>query len=579
MRNKIPYLLLALLALVLPSCFGGGRMTVPTTQLGVVVAHEGKTDTAIVIGPAAGEATKLLAEDVRAYVKQMTGVDVEIVTPDGLREEHKCTIALGIPEIQTVFEEAVGKLVPEEYALKSCSYKERQSLAVLGGDELGLQYGGYAMLELLMGVKFFHPQHEFVPKKDSLFIGRRIYWQEKPRFALRGMVPRVDCKGSEFESIFGKAENLPFARRYVDYLVKNRQNVLALPLTAAPSNVPAHYAQIFAYAHTRGLKVMLCCGADALSAENLKALCKLGADIVEIDATDAKAKSQEIAAAQKIAQECGAKIFLRDPDTSQIPSGTGVSVGVGACRDILSPGGARGKYDALRGFARKYPTLCHTEIACAGGYDPLMTPPNPLAVKTRGDDGVRLMLCGAAGAVHDTRGLEWLAWLNDYAAMRYNWDPERWNMRAVLRDYALIFGAKAQPAVERALLRAILTLERLHAADCLEDFLAFRRDSYKPADGAKMRLPAALTASVDSIAEELGEVMEELAMCAPVVEPAAQAWFDELDDCTRMLHDYAGFEALALAAKSPENEKLLQSLDARMKHTAESRRAQYRYPQ
>ncbi len=592
MQNKILFVLLIAGVFVLPSCFGSGEMTIPATKLGVVIAHEGKTETAIVVPPGAGEATLLLASDIQTYIRRIAGVEVAIVTPEELREEHRCVIALGIPEIQEALEKAVGKLGPEEYALKSCSYKERQSIAVVGGSELALQYGGYAMVELFMGVKFFHPEHEFLPEKKSLFIGRRVYWRDKPRFALRGMEPRIDCESSEFKRIFTDPQNLEFAKNYVGYLIKNKQNLLALSLPRTPEGYSEHYKKLFAYAHMRGLKIMLRTdeGIGGISADSLKALCELGADFIEITAASAQDESKKIGDAQKILQDYGAKLFVRNPEKSaNAPTGAGISVTSEMCRDLVEPsvtpdGRLRTQYDTIRRLSGKYTTIYSPATSCAEGCGLDLPLPNPAFIQLRYDDTVRLTLCGAAGQVHKTCGLEWLSWLNDFAAMRYNWDPERWNARAVLREFASIFGPKAQPEIEQGLLRTIVALKRLHSTNSLEDFLAFRQKTYEPMmkdarPGQKMQIASALLPAINPVSEELATARREIAACADDIEPGAREWYDEVNDCATLLSLYARSGALAFAAKSPENDKLMRSLDEQSQGVIDRRRSQYRYPQ
>ncbi len=591
MQNKILFLLLIVGILVLPSCLRQGEMKIPPSRLGVVIAYQGKTETAIVVPAEAGEATLLLAKDIQTYIKRLADVDVAIITPKELSEEHKCTIALGIPAIKKVLEDAVGKLATEEYALKSIGYEGRQSIAVVAGSELALQYGGYALVELFMDVRFFHPQHEFLPKQESLFIGRRIFWREKPRFALRGMEPQIACESSEFKRIFTDPDNLDFARAYVDYLIKNKQNVLALSLPRTPEGYSEHYKKLFAYAHMRGLKIMLRTNEslDAISGDTFKELCELGANFIEVNTANALDKSEKVAAAQKILQDYGAKLFISDPKKSaDIPTQTGVIVNTQMCRDLVEPslmpdGKARTQYDALRRLSGKYATLYSPATSCVEDCGLDLPLPNPAFIQLRHDDTVRLTLCGAAGQIHKTYGLEWLSWLNDFAAMRYNWNAERWSTRAVLREFASIFGEKAQPQIEQALLRTIVAMERLHATNCLEDFLAFRQKIYEPMmknaqPGQKMQIASALLAAVNPVSEELIAARKEIAACADIIDPFAKEWYNEIDDCAKLLSHYAQFEALALAAKSPESAKLMRSLDDRSQNIIEQRRAHYRYP-
>ncbi|MFH1550063.1 MAG: hypothetical protein ABIH04_05835, partial [Planctomycetota bacterium] len=587
----------------------------------------------IVIPADASELLKLVAADTQEYLRQITGVEIPIITPEALVEEHKCLVALGMPEIKDALVEATGEFAPEEYALNSCGFHDRQTIAVVGGSDVAVQYGTYALLEMLLGVRFFHPHEEFVPKNPNPFIGRGIYWREKPHFALRGMEPQTRFGFPEFAKIFADPQHVKLALEYIDYLAKNRQNVLALTLPAgvdiAKSEYADYYGEIFARARLRGISIMLGVSwgdnrdawsvgplvADevaqmkAQAEQRLKILCDLGPDIVDIDfgiprGAPSKAVSERIAGVVEFVQELLEKnypeirLYVRT-NTAQVklPEGVGEIIDTGLCRDLATPfmlpdrniSDSRLEYKMIREASGRRPFIYSpaTSSGAACGLDlPL---PNPLYIYLRSSDAEILSLYRATGQVHTTHGLEWLYWLNDYAAMRYNWDPERWNYRVVLRDYTSIFGTESGPVIERALLRMILAFRQLQLQMQLDEYLWFWSLTFEPAK----RNPAAPLPLRNKFIEALLPFMQETAAAAKIIDTCrdkvpenAREWYDETADVAALSAGNAQLVLLAAGGlKALQGNMLTREMATGMRKESERvqeifdrRVKKYRYP-
>ncbi len=626
--------MLCLLACAAMACRRTGEFKIPRTALGVEVAKDGATETAIVIPADASETLKLVAADAQKYLSQITGVELPIITPEALAEEHKCLVALGVPEIKDALVEATGEFAPQEYALKSCGFCERQTIAVVGGSDVAVQYGTYALLEMFFGVRFFHPHEEFVPKNPNPFIGRNIYWREKPRFALRGMEPQTRFGFPEFAKIFADLRHIKLAEEYVDYLAKNRQNVLALTLPAgvdiSKSEYADYYRKIFARARLRGISIMLGVSwgenrdvwsvvrppvADglsqmkALAEQRLKTLCDLGPDIIDIDfgiprGAPSKAASKRISGpvefAQKFLKENYPKVRLYvRTNTAQLklPEGVGEIVDTGLCRDLATHfmlpdrkySDSRLEYKMIREASGRRPFIYSpaTSSGAACGLDlPL---PNPLYIYLRSSDSEILSLYRTTGQVHTTHGLEWLSWLNDYAAMRYNWDPARWNYRVVLRDYTSIFGEEAGPVIEKALLRTILAFRRLQLQMQLDEYLWFWSLTFEPAK----RNPAAPLPVRREFIEALLPFAQETAAAAKIIDTCrdkvpenAREWYDETADMAALSAGNAKLVLLAAGGlKALQGNALTREMAAGMREESERvqkiferRVKKYRYP-
>ncbi len=635
MNGKKVVVFAVLCALALSSCWNRGHYVIPATRLGVVVARDGATETAIVIPKDASDAIKLLAADLQGYFRKISDVELPVLIPERIQDKHKCVIALGLPEIKQALAEETGEFAPEEFALKSCDYAGRRTMAVVGGSDLAVQYGAYAMLEIFFGVRFFHPQQEFVPKNPSPFIGRHKYWRDKPRFAVRGMEPQLMEPFSEFRWIFTDPQNVGLAKKYVDYLVKNRQNVLALVLPAgaesAEGKFAAHLAEIFAYARMRGIKVMLRVawnknpdvwpvlalqgGAAAIPdtkyvGARIERLSALGADIVDIDMTRGDGGFRGLTASDNKAfadalkylkgRGCGVRIFCRAfSNKGESPEGTGVTVNIGLCRDLVAPfrtpGGmytdSRPMFDAIRVSSASRPVIFSPASSAGMGCGLSLPMPNPLYIYLRYGDMEKLSLLPVEGQVCRTCGLEWLSWLNDYAAMRYSWDPERWNYRAVLRDYAVIFGEEARPVVERELLRTILALRRMQMQRSLDEYLWFWTLTCGPLKSAgdvtrKMPTTTYFRQHLIALDWDMVRASRSIGKCGKTVPEEARVWFDELADTAELSADnarltglaIAGWEAAGANQLTPEFAGKMRAVSAAARKVYEKRTRAYRYP-
>ena len=121
-----------------------------------------------------------------------------------------------------------------------------------------------------------------------------------------------------------------------------------------------------------------------------------------------------------------------------------------------------------------------------------------------------------------------------------------------------------------------LALDRLHTTRSMNECVQTVLDASKSEDVAKHIFTMQ---SLPLIVLEFDKAQREIATCADTIAPASKVWFDELSDCADMLNAYMECKVLNSGKRSAENERLLRVLEAHMKKTAESRRAQYRYPQ
>jgi hypothetical protein len=162
----------------------------------VVLVENGRSDYVIVIARDAIPSERYAAEELQRYLERISGARLPIVTDDaemGEREiilgdnEHLRRLNLGID---------FSKLGEEGFVLKT----HGSYLIIAGGKPRGTLYGVYTFLEEKLGVRWFTPEVEHVPRKSTLevpdldetqlpaFEYREVFWTEAlrdPDFAAR----------------------------------------------------------------------------------------------------------------------------------------------------------------------------------------------------------------------------------------------------------------------------------------------------------------------------------------------------------------------------------------------------------
>jgi hypothetical protein len=154
-----------------------------TTRADLTIAEGGKSDYRIVIPHAPIPSERYAAEELKSYLRQITGVSLPIVDNLAARTPHE--IILGDdPTSGTAVDRAT--LGTDGYVLRTSG----QTLRITGGRPRGTLYGVYGLLEDKLGVRWFAPKVESVPQCSTLTIPalnethvpaleyREVYWSE-----------------------------------------------------------------------------------------------------------------------------------------------------------------------------------------------------------------------------------------------------------------------------------------------------------------------------------------------------------------------------------------------------------------
>ena len=135
----------------------------------LVIADNGRSPHSLVMPGDASPAVRFAAQEVQAFLREMSGVVLPIVGQE----------AVNGPGIFIRSADAGRGLQPEEFAVRRAD----DGLVLEGGDERGVLHAAYAFLEEL-GCRWYTAQCSLIPKRNRLAL-RDIDRREKPAFVYR----------------------------------------------------------------------------------------------------------------------------------------------------------------------------------------------------------------------------------------------------------------------------------------------------------------------------------------------------------------------------------------------------------
>jgi hypothetical protein len=145
----------------------------------------------IVIASNALPSERYAAEELQRYLETMSGVKLPIVTDDQEPAPDEILLGNNAHVGSGSLKGELDKLGPESFLLRT----DGRRLIVAGGRPRGTLYGVYALLEDKLGVRWFTPEVEMVPKRERVTLSsldeiqvppleyREVYWTEMFRNA------------------------------------------------------------------------------------------------------------------------------------------------------------------------------------------------------------------------------------------------------------------------------------------------------------------------------------------------------------------------------------------------------------
>ncbi len=176
------------------------------------------------------EAVAHIAGRLAEYITQMSGAEVELITLSSLSDESrlwnsfdKAGFVLN-PQVLSpqLFGDFVSDPMDEEsYKVESLQQGSRLLYLVAGEGKLGIQYGVYDFLHEL-GVRFFHPEQEWIP--DTLELPHPFNMESQPAFKYRGFGIHTTHPLDIIDPLSDSNISFCYAANINDWLVKLHTN-------------------------------------------------------------------------------------------------------------------------------------------------------------------------------------------------------------------------------------------------------------------------------------------------------------------------------------------------------------------
>jgi hypothetical protein len=157
-----------------------------TLRADVTLFENGQSQYRIVIAANPLPSERYAAEELQRYFERITGARLPIVSDDEPRTADEIVLgAATLPE-DAGQPDAVDRPGPDGFTLRTAG----ERLVIVGVGPRGTLYGVYALLEEKLGVRWFTPDVEFVPRLDRVALSnlseiqtpaleyREVFWSE-----------------------------------------------------------------------------------------------------------------------------------------------------------------------------------------------------------------------------------------------------------------------------------------------------------------------------------------------------------------------------------------------------------------
>jgi hypothetical protein len=146
-----------------------------------------------------------------------------------------------------------------DYEWRSAGKNGRITLTLLTGSGQGASFALYGLLQEKLGFRFYHPKRTLIPHHERWHLATKFRWKATPRFDKKGFHLHTLHPIELTEQLHdpGRPNALADVREYVNWLVRNQQNVMQFYLLRGVDRDrwANHARQIVDYAHRRGVLV------------------------------------------------------------------------------------------------------------------------------------------------------------------------------------------------------------------------------------------------------------------------------------------------------------------------------------
>jgi len=145
----------------------------------ISIISKGNTEYSIVRGENASSSEVTATEELQKYLKQISGVELPILTDKSEVKEKE--IIVGKTNREAIGEFDRSELGDDGFIIKTTGKK----LWLVGGEQRGTLYSVYELLEEFLGCRFFTETLEVVPQKDTVSLDDIECYKRVPVFEYR----------------------------------------------------------------------------------------------------------------------------------------------------------------------------------------------------------------------------------------------------------------------------------------------------------------------------------------------------------------------------------------------------------
>lgn len=161
--------------------YGGNEYIAPEITTPMYLVQNGETDFVIITEENPDECMLTAVDEMQKYIEKSCGAKPDYVSD--IASENRKEIILGTTDNADVTDD--GFMI----------ISDGEDLYIRGGSERGTLYGVYTFLEEYLGVRWFTPTLEVVPKNENIIIDTNINRTVNPSFSIR----RNSCQGTSDE--------------------------------------------------------------------------------------------------------------------------------------------------------------------------------------------------------------------------------------------------------------------------------------------------------------------------------------------------------------------------------------------
>ena len=160
----------------------------------LVLAERGKPAGQIAVAKDAGPSLKYAAEELRFYVRKLTGVELAVADA---ADAINCVPPVGGSQLAATAAATIRLEQTEDYGADGFCLAARPPDLVIRGGVRGCLYGVYELLETYGGVGWYASWRTVVPKLDRFAVPANLDDVQRPAFTMR-MTSWLDATRGDF---------------------------------------------------------------------------------------------------------------------------------------------------------------------------------------------------------------------------------------------------------------------------------------------------------------------------------------------------------------------------------------------